>query len=39
MSDDANREDFKRTQLGREDDEGTHHVRGNDKVPRLYIIK
>ncbi len=22
-----------------EDDEGTHQVKGNDKVPRLYIIK
>jgi len=38
MLDDANREDFVRGNRG-EDDEGAHQVKGNDKVPRLYIIK
>ncbi len=38
MLDDANWEDFVRGNRG-EDDEGTHQVKGNDKVPRLYIIK
>ena len=36
MLDDANREDFKRAQLGREDDKGTHKRKSNEKA-HVYI--
>ena len=39
MLDDANREDFVRGDRGETMTRGTHQVKGNEKVPRLYIIK